>query len=266
MRSLYKIYKSVALESQPFIIESPYTSASICETEPMDCLEKEENSDFEEAIDPLAVYRVEGEAILKQAQIEAEQLLNQKKQELEQLTEQVRQDAQREGYQSGFDEGRQAGYESGLNQAKIEMEQSLLETTKKVQEMLALGSQECRTMMIEAEQEMIDLALEIARKIVATEIKERPETILAIAREALAKVKDQDEVTIRVSPDDFDQMLQARHDLQHQVGRDKPILVAADEAMPQGSCCVDTSCGSVDAKIDSQYENIKKVLMEVMPL
>lgn len=266
MRSLYKIYKSVTLESQPFIIESPFTSAALCKVECVNNYEEEESTDTEEKVDPLEVYRAEGEAIIKQAQLEAEQLVSQKKQELELLAEQVRQEAHHEGYQLGYDEGQKAGYESGLNQASLEMEQERLAASKKVQDMLTLGIQECRTMMVEAEQEVIELALEIARKIIASEIKQSPEVILAIAREALLKVKDQDEVTIRVNPDDYDKMLQARHDLQHQVGRDKPILIAADEAMPKGSCCIDTSCGSVDAKVDSSYENIKKALMEVAPL
>ena len=117
--------------------------------------------------------------------------------------------------------------------------------------------------MLDAERQIVDIALAVARKILAYEISENPMVVLPLVKTALAKVCDQEEVVIRVSVDDFDAVQLAKNDLQIMVGREQALKIIVDSTITGGSCIIDTSYGTVDARVDTQFENIKKALQGV---
>ena len=58
-------------------------------------------------------------------------------------------------------------------------------------------------MIRELEPAIIELSLQIARKIIHAELKLEPKQIASIAGAVLDKVMDSDNVTLKVSADDF---------------------------------------------------------------
>jgi flagellar assembly protein FliH len=118
-------------------------------------------------------------------------------------------------------------------------------------------------MILNAQQQILELAVEVARKILAHEIDENSTVVLPMVRAALEKVRDQQEVSVRVHSADYEFIMNSRHDLQVLVGREQPILVQADDSVPRGNCLIDTTSGTVDARIDTQLDSIRKALQEV---
>ena len=209
----------------------------------------------------------EAQDIITQAKLSAEQCLQAAQQEAEMMRQQARDEGSQQGYQEGKQAGYEAGYQDGLIQGqqagRAEMEQSIAEAVATTRRMLDASQQESEAMIFAAERQIVDIALAVARKIIAYEIAENPMVVLPLVKAALQKVSDQEEVVIRVSVDDFDSVLMAKKDLQTMVGREHALKIIVDHTIESGSCIIDTSYGEVDARIDTQFETIKKALQGV---
>jgi len=205
--------------------------------------------------------------IIAQAKLAAQQCINEAQQQAVEIKQRAHDEGRSQGYQQGNQEGYEDGYKLGLTQGQqaghLEMEQAIAEAIAKTQQMLDASEQEAKKILFEAERQIIDIALAIARKIMAYEIAENPMVVLPLVKTALQKVSDQEDVVIRVSIDDFDSVLMAKKDLQTMVGREYALKIIVDQTIESGSCIIDTSYGVVDARIDTQFETIKKALQGV---
>jgi flagellar assembly protein FliH len=194
----------------------------------------------------------EAAAILAQAKI----LADQSSDEACQQVERIKQQAYDEGYQKGQEEGRAQGKQSGLD----EMQVLINEAAEKAQGIVAASEKEAKEMILAAEGKIVEIALAVASRILACRIEEDPMTVLPIVKKALEKVRDQEQIVLRVSADDFEVVVQAKKEFQHIVGRDEAVTISVDRTIERGSCVIDTSCGLVDAKIDTQFAALKKAL------
>ena len=76
---------------------------------------------------------------------------------------------------------------------------------------------------------------------------------------------DQEQITVRVNPENYEAVLAARLQLQASLTRDNALTVAADSSLAQGDCVLETPYGKVDARIDTQLELVKTALKELIP-
>lgn len=205
----------------------------------------------------------EAKQIIAEAKKAATQCLEEARQEASLLKQQAHDEGHQQGNQAGYEEGYQNGLVQGKQDGRSEMEQVIADAIAKAQHMLDTCQQETKAMIIDAEKEIVDIALAVARKIIAYEIVENPMVVLPLVKAALQKVSDQEEVVIRVSADDFDSVLMAKKDLQAMVGREHALKIIVDHTIESGSCIIDTSYGAVDARVDTQFETIKKALQGV---
>lgn len=197
--------------------------------------------------------------MIEEAKAQTERCLSEANQQAELTKQQAYDTGHQEGYQQGYNEGMLKGKEAIL----AEMQQTIDQTNEKNHQSILDTKEEIKKMMLDAERQIVDIALAVARKILAYEISENPMVVLPLVKTALAKVCDQEEVVIRVSVDDLDAVLLAKNDLQTMVGREQALKIIVDSTITGGSCIIDTSYGTVDARIDTQFENIKKALQGV---
>ncbi len=112
----------------------------------------------------------------------------------------------------------------------------------------------------QAEQDLVDLSLEIARKVLAQEIQADRYQIDPIVREALSQAPPGQEAIVRLNPADFAQIEQAKgEDEQEGAGN---IRFVADPAVPRASVKVETAEGTVEADVESKLDDIGEVLRE----
>lgn len=145
------------------------------------------------------------------------------------------------------------------------MQQELNKIAESANLVINSANREAEKMITAAERQIIDVALAVARKLLAREIEENPAVVLPIVKNALEKVHDQEQIVIKVSVDDFELVTEAKSDLQIMAGCEQPPTVLADPTLTAGNCVIDTAYGSVDARIDMQFAAIQKALQEVMP-
>jgi flagellar assembly protein FliH len=183
--------------------------------------------------------------------------------------EEIKSKAYDEAYKLGHEEGFNQGQEDGICQGKaIALEQvktNIEESVRRAQQLIQAADDEATRMIAAAERQIIDLALVVTRKILRREIEDNPVITLPIVKAALDKVKDQDEITIRVSPLSYDFVLLGKQELQTTLLRECSLTIIADENLNEGDCIIETPYGTIDATIDSQLENLISSLQEIMP-
>jgi len=241
---LYKIFKSVSVHGTPVVIPAP----TLCVFDMTDDDEVDSVELFCESIEPEPDLPPEQtiEQLLEAAQLQADSIIAAAQEQIE---------AQRA---TATDEGFRQGYQNGLEQVR----QAIDNATDRAQEITTLGEQQAAQALLSAEQQMVEIAMAVARKIIIQEIAQSPETVLPIVRAALEKVRDQDQVTIRVSSADLAIVRQAKSDLQSTLDRDSVITISSEDFLNNGDCVIDTAFGAVDASIDSQLESIGAALRE----
>ena len=105
------------------------------------------------------------------------------------------QDVERQAYEAGFARGQQAGHQAAQQQAAPLV--AALETT--LGELDGLRERLRRHL----EQEVVELALHVARKVVRHELSVSKETILCVVKEAMGSLEDPGKIAIRLNPEDF---------------------------------------------------------------
>ena len=113
-------------------------------------------------------------------------------------------------------------------------------------------------MIRETEQQMVQLALAVARRIVHREITLDPDLLIAMARVALDRLGDSAHVTIRLHPEDYTAM---RRRPRHGVGRHRTSRVVADSRVARGGCRVESDFGAMDAGVDAQIHELARALL-----
>ncbi len=230
-----------------------------CETAPDEC---------ELVSEPVVSIAPEDE-IIQAARAEAKDIVENARNEADKLCAQAIQDGQNEGrkqgHAMGLQQGKDEGLQQGLAEARQQMAEQLREAADRSNGMVVAAQQEVDRLLAEAEPKIIELVLAISRKVISEEMAERPTVVLNLVRGALERVRDQDNINIHVSPDDYDQIMQARRDLQGVVGVERSLTVSADPVLARGGCLIETSFGTVEAGIDTQLEAIRRALLDLLP-
>ncbi len=195
---------------------------------------------------PIEDYTREAEEILENARLEAASLLeeaNRKILELERTTCE-------QAWQKGKQEAREA-------QEKLEAEfrastRKILQETEKIR----------AGIYRDTEAELIELAVEIAEKLVCRQLELYPETVVDIAKSACSRVKECEMVIIYVGPDQLELVKARQDEIALQLYKTNRIRVIADPGIQSGGCRIETEQGSVDATIASMLKNLDEVLKE----
>jgi len=203
------------------------------------------------------VLREIGSEILEKAKYQADQMILKANLQIEEIKKQVRETA----YAQGYEEGKKAGVEAGY----AEVHELIEDASAKAQSMILATKKEAETIVQSSSEQIMDLVFAITEKVLAREIQQEPNSVLALIQTALQEVRDQDSITIMVAPDDYGVVLQGKKDLQIVIGGEKSLTILSDTTLTKGSCFVETMNGKLDARIDTQLAILKSALQELVP-
>lgn len=159
--------------------------------------------------------------------------------------------------EQGSREGYDAGYQDGLKTAQEEQRQTILEANAQAEKTIADAKADKLNYLVEAEGQIADLVLDIANKILPQHFIDVPQVILPLVRKAIMKIKDQPEVIIRVSPDQYDLLLLAKNEFKSLLEGQGTLEVKSDESLSISDCVLESPAGNVDARLSVQLEAIK---------
>jgi flagellar assembly protein FliH len=162
--------------------------------------------------------------------------------------ERIREQAREEGYAEGRNAGREQG-SAEISSAVRALEEALR------------GIDTLRTEVADAvEIDAIELALELAEKILATTLEVRPELILEVIRGALHRLGDRRRVTVAVNPENLETVRQAIGELPGRGSGIEHCEVVSDELVGVGGAVVRSVEGEVDAGVLTQLERAREAI------
>ncbi|GAM09697.1 flagellar assembly protein FliH [Geobacter sp. OR-1] len=155
-----------------------------------------------------------------------------------------------EAYQRGVEEGRQAA-ERGLAhvfRALRDGADSLVSLRERV--------------LRDSESDLLKLSSLVAKKIILQEIALDPAILGNIIAATVSCCSEQDRITIRLSPDDYRAVMANRQSFSGVLADEGRVTLAPDDSIMLGGCLVETPTGTVDARIESQLDEVFARCME----
>lgn len=168
-----------------------------------------------------------------------------------------REEARAEGYAAGLSEGRKAGIEdgrtAGIAEGRLQAEQER-QLLRQIAE--TFGTEVARANELIAA-DMLDLSLDLAKAMLKTALKIRPELVVPVVREAIHYLPTlQQPALLHLHPEDA--VLIAEH-----MGDEISTAgwrVVEDPHMDRGGCRVETASNQVDATAPVRWQRIAAAL------
>jgi flagellar assembly protein FliH len=173
--------------------------------------------------------------------------------------EDVREALSRE-FQARLQQERNTAFEAGRKAAQDAASQELqahYERLSRSIEELAVCRHHYRQ---ETEREVVQLSLEIARRILRRELTIDPEAILGLLRAGLDSVSLREVLEVRVHTAHADVVRAALQ----RMGAPAAISVVGDPHLEPGAVCVETRRGGFDASAETQIEEIQRGFADLM--
>jgi flagellar assembly protein FliH len=177
-----------------------------------------------------------------------EESLKTRVQELERQAEKSSQEALQKGLRQGEADGRR--------QALAQLDGELQRLARSAAEMAGLR----HAIRREAEEELVRLALAIARRILHRELTVDPEALTGLVKAALGKIEMRDTYRVRTHPEHVAAVTRCLA----QAGAPQKIEVLADTSLEKGSAIFETGRGLLDASVETQLAEIQRGLVDLL--
>lgn len=153
-------------------------------------------------------------------------------------------------------------FERGLTEGKNLAERGLVNVFRSLR-MATEGVHALREkVMRESEDDLIELIMKIARKVILREVTMDRSILHHVVRAAIAALSDRCEITIRLNPDDYILVTSGPDEAFRKELITDRMRLKADPGVLQGSCQIDSEMGTLDAGIDGQLDEIFRKLLE----
>jgi flagellar assembly protein FliH len=153
-----------------------------------------------------------------------------------------------------FEEGRRLGREEAAAQA----EAKVTEAAETLRSMIKEVKLQRGSLLREAETRIVELAVRVASRILDHQVEVDRKAVVGVVRGALRLVERDDSVVIRVHPDDLPLMEEHLRETGGPTG--SGIRAVPSAQVPRGGCLIETEGGSLDARIESQLDELRSVL------
>lgn len=260
-----KIIKNSKIVSNPRIIETiklPPLGLNNNESFiPVNEVKKDENSELEQL-------KNESEKIIKETENMVMELLEKAREEARLIIAEAQEEADiirgkvyEEAHQIR-EQAEKAGYEEGLNKAWEEMQKARAEAEIERKEIIEEARRIKLEIMHSVEEDIVKLAMAIAKKVIVAELKTNRESILEVIREAISFLDQPENVTLRFNPQDMKiiNLLMKKGDFADIESEALNMELKPDSRITPGGVIVESDKGMVDAQIETRISSIEEAL------
>ena len=161
----------------------------------------------------------------------------------------------KEGYKEGYECGLSAGEEEGRLSGESEGRAAYTAGLQQLEQLAQSLNQTVEQSLDEAEEMMVSIVFESVCKIIGDALATR-EGIVSVVQEALRRTRGKSALVIRVNPLDLDLIEESAA-----FGIASEADWRADETVPMGGCIVESEYGTLDARIETQLNQLKRTLL-----
>lgn len=296
-KSVFRAQEIVNLTAQKYKIEAPVFKSAIEEVEELEEFEYlgPTAEDLKREADAFkATWEKEKQTMIDDAQMRADEIIKAaeetafdevrkktdqaiaEKQAADDESEKVREDAQNEAlrlrdetekhiddfkndaYSKGYEAGREEGYQSGEAEVDRLIDRIHTVLNKSIEKRVEI--------IDEAESQLIDLVLQISRKVIKVVSENQKNVVINNVVQALRKMKSRGDVAIKVNLADLEITTEHTKDFLRMVENVKSITVLEDSSVDKGGCIIETDFGQIDARISSQLKEIEEKILDIVPI
>lgn len=199
---------------------------------------------------------LEAEALIREAKLEAEQILREAKAERRHFEEVEKPQIMQEVRECGFNEGMELGRQKGYAE--------LAESLEYAKEIVSASKKDYQAHLEESERTILELGVKIAERIIGTNLQGSEETYLSFVKQAIKEARDYREVRLHVHPNHYGYILSQKEELISIFPKEAGFYIYPDQELKETSCIIESAHGRIDAGVDSQLEEIKQKLVELL--
>jgi len=246
------------------LIKSQYTSTLPAEKKVISIRVLEASNHHE---DPQVFTHTEDERrrILDNAAAEADNIVSKAIEEAEQIRQQIYLEKQEWEQQSSLlaEESRQLGFEQGYQEGKNQGYADYRQTILFAQETVEAAKRDYQNHIESSEKTILDLGVKIAGKILGEKLA-AAEGFLTLVKRALKNSRDYKDIQLHVHPQHYQDLLAQKEELIAIFPKDIDFYIYPDDELEETSCIIESENGRIDASVDSQLEEIKIKLFEML--
>jgi len=201
----------------------------------------------------------QAEEIIKKARQEEANIRSEvelfKKNEMEKtqkICEEIKEDTRRDAFDKGFAEGKAEAAERA---------RSIIEG---IEQVLKQSLSEKDEIIKKAEQQIVELAMAISKKITRCEVLLNRDVIYYSVAEAISKIVDKDTINIYMNLKDIAHFTKKKDEILKSLPVDSKVKIIEDNNILPGGCIISTNMGNIDATISSQMLEVEKMLEEAL--
>jgi len=204
----------------------------------------------DQAIAEKQVAEDESNKVREEAQSEAAKLRDETEKQID--------DFKTDAYSKGYEAGREEGYKSGEAEVDRLIDRVHTVLNKSIEKRIEI--------IDEAESQLIDLVLQISRKVIKVVSENQKNVVINNVVQALRKMKSRGDVAIKVNLSDLEITTEHTKDFLRMVENVKSITVLEDSSVDKGGCIIETDFGQIDARISSQLKEIEEKILDIVPI
>ena len=162
--------------------------------------------------------------------------------------EELRTRAREEGFEAGYSEGsKKAMDEYRARDAELNARAAQLED-------------EYKKLALNLEPRIVETIVRIYKGVFGDSLYSRKDVIQTLVTAALFNASGDEDIIIRVSPDDYEGINNVKEDLKNDSGLKSELSVVSDDRLDPGNVKVETLFGIMDCSIDTELEELSKTL------
>lgn len=185
--------------------------------------------------------------------------------------EKIKADASQEGYQEGLDKGQEDGFNQGLEKGQAEgtkkgylqgisqSKQEADEIKEKAFKMLKDAQKEVEQYYEDNQDNIINLAVQMAESIIHTTIDTSDDNLLPMIKPIVQHFKNVGNVIITCHPDNFEFLKKNIYRIEDKY-KNIRFIILEDENLEENGCIIENDNQVIDLQIKKQIENILEKL------
>lgn len=154
--------------------------------------------------------------------------------------------------QNSYDQGLSAGENSGFSKGEESVMTAVQYLKKCGMDIIALKD----NFLNEAETTVINLSVQIAKKIIASEISTNQDIVIQTIRKAINLISDRSQISLKLNETELESVKKRIPELRKEFDDVEKIVIETDVRIDKGGTIIETNSGIIDARIGTQIEEI----------
>lgn len=203
---------------------------------------------------------------ITEAQKEYEELnlrLNERRQEVEKEIQQLKEDWQQEKEQL-IQAAQQTGYQQGFEQGKQDSLQQYSQMIDEAQKIIEQANKDARKKIEQSDEIILKIAMQAAEKILYQSLEEDADKFVGIVKAAMDYVKKHPTIAVYTSPKDYAYLLEHQEELKEILQGQSELSIYPDSDLDSYQVYIESPVGRLEASVDTQLEEIRNHLAQVM--